>query len=918
MAVRPPTNPGMSRMPEDLFEKRLLWGMGASLCANFLAGIVVSSAIGRMKMPGESALPSLNTIDLKILDELPKVAPKPDKLATTPMPLSTPPPLRTAEVPTPSPFATPAPQLPTAPPIEELKKLVAKERQNMPPVFVPAPKPIEPVTIKTPPTPAPRPQPTPIAVAMNNAATPPPVRLKPANPTLPVRENTPIDPDVPINPNAFRRTAPSMARSPLSPNPNTSASANARKVAASTNPTNAPDPTNASNALSTGRTNRRNRNLVDEGGGMNSASSGRLTERGSGNATPAELAEGSAVAGTRRAATGGRGVGETSVGAAGGRARASLTPSGQPDLTISPADATGGRFSRSRNNRNGGLADSATSLGAGTFTERAGGGANAGMEVTPGAAAAAKRIAAAGGITESAVGGASVGGRRAATSGAPGANAELLPTGSAGVSGARARRSGATMADSSSGMGPGSFAERTRGAGATADDATLPGATPGGIASRNRTVADSGVGTAGSRSRSFSAGAPTASEILLNKSNPDFVSRRGPAVGRTALVDSSMAIMTGTLRERGGDPGLAAVEGAPDTVPNRIAPGRLSVRETGTGSATPGGRRVGTGSRAGIAAEVAMGNSGGGSLGRSARAARSAGGLAESAGGFSGGAMREKSGGGSAGGDVSAPGAGGGAIRVASGARTISEGGAGSATSRGGRKLGNFDASAGANVDLSNGGGGGARGVKKSAGGGMAQKLGGGDLSAMGEGARRSGGTSGDGDEPGTAARGNAKKAGKGGGVNDGSPISARGGSGKGVKSGGGGAGSDTGPDEGDGDGKLAGDGRRGKGSREGELADGGNAGRAPRAARDARPLSDPNPKLTDEMKQRKLNAKIVVSVEVDVDGSHSESIVTGSGDDEVDALILKTMRRWRWANAIVDGEPKKQTIRYRFTIDVK
>lgn len=917
MAVRPPTNPGMSRMPEDLFEKRLLWGMGASLCANFLAGIVVSSAIGRMKMPGERALPSLNTIDLKILDQLPKVAPKPDKLAATPMPLSTPPPLQTAEVPTPSPFATPAPMLPTAPPLEELKKLVAKERQNMPPVFVPAPRSIEPVTVKTPPTPAPRPQPTPIAVAMNNAATPPPVRLKPATPTLPVRENKPIDPDVPINPNAFSRTVPSTARSPISSN-NSSASANARKVAASATPTNAPDPANPSTSLNTSRANRRRSSLIDEGGGMNSASSGRLSERGSGNATPADLAEGSAVAGTRRAATGGRGVGETSVGAAGGRARTALTPSGQPDLTISPSDATGGRFSRSKSNRSGGLADSATSLGAGTFAERAGGGANAGMEVTPGAAAAARRIAASGrGVSEGVTGSASVGARRA-TSGAPGANAELLPGGSAGVSGARARRSGATMADSSGGMGPGSFAERTRGAGSTADDASLLGSTPGGIASRNRTVADSGVGTAGSRSRSFSAGAPTASEILLNKSNPDFVSRRGPAVGRTALVDSSMAIMTGTLRERGGDPGLAAVEGAPDTVPNRIAPGRLSVRETGAGSATPGGRRVGTGSRAGIAAEIAMGNSGGGSLGRSARAARSAGGLAESAGGFSGGAMREKSGGGNAGGDVSTPGAGGGAIRVASGPRTISEGGAGSATSRGGRKLGNFDASAGANVDLSSGGGGGARGVKKSAGGGMAQKLGGGDLSAMGEGARRSGGTAGDGDEPGTAARGNAKKAGKGGGVNDGSPISARGGSGKGVKSGGGSAGEGSGPDEGDGDGKLAGDGRRGKGSRDGELADGGNAGRAPRAARDARPLSDPNPKLTDEMKQRKLNAKIVVSVEVDVDGSHTEEILTGSGDDEVDALILKTMRKWRWSNAIVDGEPKKQTVRYRFTIDVK
>jgi TonB family protein len=71
-------------------------------------------------------------------------------------------------------------------------------------------------------------------------------------------------------------------------------------------------------------------------------------------------------------------------------------------------------------------------------------------------------------------------------------------------------------------------------------------------------------------------------------------------------------------------------------------------------------------------------------------------------------------------------------------------------------------------------------------------------------------------------------------------------------------------------------------------------------------------------MKQRKLNARITVSVEVDVDGSHSEDITKGSGDDEVDALILKTLRRWKWSPAIVDGSPKKQRIRYAFTISVK
>jgi TonB family protein len=167
-------------------------------------------------------------------------------------------------------------------------------------------------------------------------------------------------------------------------------------------------------------------------------------------------------------------------------------------------------------------------------------------------------------------------------------------------------------------------------------------------------------------------------------------------------------------------------------------------------------------------------------------------------------------------------------------------------------------------------------------------------------------------------ARGNARRAGRGGeGVRDNSDVSARGGSGKGVKSASPGGGDGAEPGVG-GEGRLSDGGRRSGRERDGELADSGNAGRTPRANRDARPLSDPNPVLTDEMKQRKLNARITVNVEVDVDGSHSEEILTGSGDDEVDALILKAMRRWKWAPAIVDGSPKKQKFRYRFTINVK
>lgn len=98
----------------------------------------------------------------------------------------------------------------------------------------------------------------------------------------------------------------------------------------------------------------------------------------------------------------------------------------------------------------------------------------------------------------------------------------------------------------------------------------------------------------------------------------------------------------------------------------------------------------------------------------------------------------------------------------------------------------------------------------------------------------------------------------------------------------------------------------------------GDDVGSAARRSRNARPTFEPALSLTDELKQRKLNAEITANIEVDVDGSHSEEILTGSGDDEVDALILKTMKEWKWSPAIVDGSPKKQKFRYQFTINVK
>ena len=93
---------------------------------------------------------------------------------------------------------------------------------------------------------------------------------------------------------------------------------------------------------------------------------------------------------------------------------------------------------------------------------------------------------------------------------------------------------------------------------------------------------------------------------------------------------------------------------------------------------------------------------------------------------------------------------------------------------------------------------------------------------------------------------------------------------------------------------------------------------RPTRTNADANRTSDPAPELTDAMKKRQINANLRVRVTVEADGSHDEELVQGSGDDEIDALVLRTLHRWKWSPAYRDGEKASQTLTFRYRINIK
>jgi TonB family protein len=86
---------------------------------------------------------------------------------------------------------------------------------------------------------------------------------------------------------------------------------------------------------------------------------------------------------------------------------------------------------------------------------------------------------------------------------------------------------------------------------------------------------------------------------------------------------------------------------------------------------------------------------------------------------------------------------------------------------------------------------------------------------------------------------------------------------------------------------------------------------------KDAERTSNPAPELTAEMKKRSFNANLRIRVTVNPDGSHEEELIQGSGDSEIDALVLKTMRRWKWQPALRDGEKVTNSQVFRYTISI-
>jgi len=83
-----------------------------------------------------------------------------------------------------------------------------------------------------------------------------------------------------------------------------------------------------------------------------------------------------------------------------------------------------------------------------------------------------------------------------------------------------------------------------------------------------------------------------------------------------------------------------------------------------------------------------------------------------------------------------------------------------------------------------------------------------------------------------------------------------------------------------------------------------------------AQPKYKPEFELPRSLRSQELDTRVTIRVRVEADGSHVETLLTGSGIAELDAYVLLHLKRWRWEPAQQDGKPAASF--FRMTLPIK
>jgi hypothetical protein len=86
----------------------------------------------------------------------------------------------------------------------------------------------------------------------------------------------------------------------------------------------------------------------------------------------------------------------------------------------------------------------------------------------------------------------------------------------------------------------------------------------------------------------------------------------------------------------------------------------------------------------------------------------------------------------------------------------------------------------------------------------------------------------------------------------------------------------------------------------------------------DATPVHQEDVEIPDSLKDQSFKSFVRVRVNIAADGSFVVVLRTTSGNDQIDKLVLDSLKRWKWKAAVKDGEQVDSVQLFRFDFEVK
>ena len=85
-----------------------------------------------------------------------------------------------------------------------------------------------------------------------------------------------------------------------------------------------------------------------------------------------------------------------------------------------------------------------------------------------------------------------------------------------------------------------------------------------------------------------------------------------------------------------------------------------------------------------------------------------------------------------------------------------------------------------------------------------------------------------------------------------------------------------------------------------------------------AKGVECPCPEIPSELKEESMKCCCVARFNIDQEGKCKVKLVSSSGSDEIDDITLRTLRKWKFKPAMLDGKPVPSTrrIKVEFQVD--